>query len=473
MRRLLLVAALLPLPALAQAPLTQEVAAILGEAPAGTRFGLLVETQAGEEIVAVSPDNRFVPASNTKLFTTLGAYPVLAELQAAARGTAVRLVPAGDGMVDVVLVGHGDPALSSAPGCTVQCLTTLADAVAGEMDGATRRVRHVVGDDSWYPDERWPSGMSWNNIPSRSGTATSALTLDDNEALLTITPGAAGEAATVEGSGYYTIDNRVRTVPGSAEAVAFERLPFDRVLRLSGTIGAESGPVTLRGGIDDPAHHAAWHLARLLRQRGVAIAGEVQARHLPAEAADAQAPEEASLLELPASPVTEDVVVINKVSQNLHAELLLRRLGRLAASGSVADGQAALHATLDEPAKGAGWYLADGSGMSNYNRVTPRAVVALLHWAGAQPWGEAWRASLPVAGQDGTLRSRFAATPLAGRLWAKTGSLNAARALSGTMQAASGRVLVFSAFANDMPPGGDAAATAVLDRALLAIAAAN
>lgn len=468
MRLLLFLLALLPVPVLAQDALAGIVEEILAEAPAGTRFGLLVETEDGQPVVAIAPDARFVPASNTKIFTTLGAYTVLPQLQAAARGTGVRLVPVGGGVVDVVLVGHGDPTLSAAPDCIASCLASLADAVAA----STKRVRHVVGDDSWYPDERWSPGMSWNNIPTRSGTAISALSLDDNEALLTVTPAAAaGAPAAVAGSGYYTIDNRVLTVAGAGEEVAFDRLPFDRVLRLTGTIGAESGPVTLRGGIDDPAHHAAWALARMLEARGVAVTGEVQARHRPA--GDAAAPEEPMLAELPAPSLAADVRVINKASQNLHAELLLRRLGRLTGSGSIADGQAALHAALDPAADGAGWYLADGSGMSNYNRVTPRSVVALLHRAQREPWGPLWLASLPVAGQDGTLAARFAGTPLAGRLWAKTGSLNAARALGGTMLAAGGQVLVFSAFANDMPPGGDAAATALIDRALLAIAAGN
>ncbi|MBC7159644.1 MAG: D-alanyl-D-alanine carboxypeptidase, partial [Porphyrobacter sp.] len=83
------------------------------------------------------------------------------------------------------------------------------------------------------------------------------------------------------------------------------------------------------------------------------------------------------------------------------------------------------------------------------------------------------RATLPVGGVDGTLARRFGGTALEGRVFAKTGSLNASRALSGYLTAASGETLVFSAFANDIPPGGDGAAMAALDAALVAIAAAN
>ena len=115
--------------------------------------------------------------------------------------------------------------------------------------------------------------------------------------------------------------------------------------------------------------------------------------------------------------------------------------------------------------------FADGAGMSNYNRLTPRAAVRFLRWTQTQPWGAAWRDTLPVGGLDGTLARRFRGTPLDRKLFAKTGTINAANALSGFLTAASGRTLVFSALANDMP--GDASATSAVDKALLAVAAAN
>jgi D-alanyl-D-alanine carboxypeptidase/D-alanyl-D-alanine-endopeptidase (penicillin-binding protein 4) len=115
--------------------------------------------------------------------------------------------------------------------------------------------------------------------------------------------------------------------------------------------------------------------------------------------------------------------------------------------------------------------FSDGSGMSSYNRVAPRGAVRLLRWAAAQPWGAAWRDSLPVAGIDGTLAKRFRDTPLAGKLQAKTGTLNATVALAGYMTGASGRPLVFAAFAGDVPEGADA--VKAIDDALLLAAAAN
>jgi D-alanyl-D-alanine carboxypeptidase/D-alanyl-D-alanine-endopeptidase (penicillin-binding protein 4) len=109
--------------------------------------------------------------------------------------------------------------------------------------------------------------------------------------------------------------------------------------------------------------------------------------------------------------------------------------------------------------------------MSTYNRVAPRGMIAFLRWAAAQPWGAAWRSSLPVGGVDGTLARRFKGTALESRIFAKTGTLNATSALSGYMIAKSGRTLLFSAYANDIPEG--ARATDAMDAALLLIAEAN
>ncbi len=163
---------------------------------------------------------------------------------------------------------------------------------------------------------------------------------------------------------------------------------------------------------------------------------------------------------------------INKDSQNLHAELLLRRIGLARGDGSIAGGVAGVEAMMAQAgAARTGWDLSDGSGMSTYNRISPRAMIALLNWAARQPWGAAWRESFPIGGVDGTLRSRFRGTALEGKIFAKTGTINAANGLSGYLIAASGRRLTFAFFANDMP--GGASATARMDATLLAIAAAN
>ena len=324
--------------------------------------------------------------------------------------------------------------------------------------------------------------MCCNNIPTSSGTGISALTVKDNEIAATVTPAAVGAAPTVALPSYYSVENHALTVEGDKDDLAFDRAPNGRTLVLSGTISASAKPSVLALAVDDPAHYAAWRLAEMLRARGVKVTGTVSVRHRPLlpiddpEKRDPNArldpPDLPALATLQPEALAADVNTINKVSQNLHAELLLRRLGLISGTGSIADGQVVVRAMLDQagvPPHAVS--LSDGSGMSSYNRVSPRGMTALLRWIARQPWGAAWRETLPVGGVDGTLRRRFAGTPLAGKIFAKTGTLNATNALAGYLTAASGRTLVFAIYANDVPE--DVKATAIMDRALLAVAAAN
>lgn len=455
--------------------LQSRVEARLAETGPGVRYGLVVGDDAGRVIVSVNPDQRFVPASNTKIVTTAAAFATLPALTApdSLGGAAVRI----EGR-DVILEGNGDARLSSAPDCLDNCLATLADAVAARM----RRVRDVIGDDTRFPDERWSLGMSWNNIPTRSGTAISALTLDDNELVVRVIPGEIGEPPRLELLPYLTLDNQALTVAQGKTSLSFDRLPNERSVRLTGTILAGAEPETLRLGIDDPAHYAAWRLKTLLEARGVKVKGGVSARHRPLSPSDDPAlrqgtppprpPRAEPLARLTPPPLAADLRTINKVSQNLHAELMLRRVGLVRGTGSVADGLAevdALFAAAGVPRTAYGF--SDGSGMSTYNRVAPAGMVTLLRWIAGQPWGAAWRETLPVGGVDGTLARRFKGTSLEGRIFAKTGTLNATNGLSGYLTASSGRTLTFSAYANDVPEG--VSATPALDAALVMVAEAN
>jgi D-alanyl-D-alanine carboxypeptidase/D-alanyl-D-alanine-endopeptidase (penicillin-binding protein 4) len=462
-----------------QQSLQQRVDAQLAGAVAGTRFGLVVTDANGRELIAINPTDRFIPASNTKLFTTAVAFATLTGLNEpdATGGAAVRLEQARRGAPNVILVGHGDARLSSAGDCVTDCLAALADAVAQR----TRRVHDVIGDDTLFPDQRWSPGMSWNNIASAYGTGISALTVDDNELRLRVSPGPVGQPPALDQVPYYRIVNEAVTVADGATQLRFTRMPNSLDLRLTGRIAAAAQPENLRLGIDDPAHYAATRLRAMLEARGVRVTGQVGVRHRPADAGEGEQPtsnapppvsSEPVLARLMPPPLIEDLTRINKESQNLHAELMVRRVGLVRGSGSISDGVAAIDAMMARAgAPRTGWDLSDGSGMSTYNRMAPRAVVALLRWAATQPWGAAWRETFPVAGVDGTLTRRFRGTSLERRLFAKTGTLNATNALSGYMIARSGRTLTFSFFANDVPGGGSA--TAAMDAVLTTIAEAN
>ena len=245
--------------------------------------------------------------------------------------------------------------------------------------------------------------------------------------------------------------------------------------------------------IEDPAEFAARALGQALAARGVTVAGRVRAAHRDAtvtvdyrrEQAEPLVPVRASAGTLAApvegrrvvgthvsQPMALDLTVANKVSQNLHAELTLRALGRLlAADGSFAQGARVVREfLLSAGVSGDDFFFYDGSGMSSGDLITPRAYTQLLTYAARQGWGPEWRATFPVGGVDGTLAGRFKGTALEGRLQAKTGTLGEANALSGYLTAASGKTLVFSILVDGHRPGSGAELRAI-DRICLAAAA--
>jgi D-alanyl-D-alanine carboxypeptidase/D-alanyl-D-alanine-endopeptidase (penicillin-binding protein 4) len=168
------------------------------------------------------------------------------------------------------------------------------------------------------------------------------------------------------------------------------------------------------------------------------------------------------------------VTVTLKVSQNLHAEMLLRLLGKAEGEdGSIAQGARVVRQFLvSAGVNPEDFFFYDGSGLSPQDVITPRAATTLLTYAARQPWGTVYRDALPIGGVDGTLDNRFSQPPLKGKVFAKTGTLNEVHALSGYVVGASGHTVVFSILCNDHSPMTDKTRVA-MDKVVAAIAAAN
>jgi D-alanyl-D-alanine carboxypeptidase/D-alanyl-D-alanine-endopeptidase (penicillin-binding protein 4) len=148
--------------------------------------------------------------------------------------------------------------------------------------------------------------------------------------------------------------------------------------------------------------------------------------------------------------------VVNKVSQNLHAEILLRLLGReRGTAGTIEGGLEVLRGFLTQAGISNEQYVFyDGSGLSRQNLVTPHSVVQLLRYAALQPWGPAFKSTLPVSGVDGSLSDRLNAPRLQSRILGKTGSLGGVKTLSGYATTDSGEAVAFSILSNNfnLPP---------------------
>ena len=437
---------------------------------AGAQWGIAVARLDGAPLLMKDANQRFLPASNVKIFTTAAAIARLAPLEKWSPGTRAHLEAATeDGLPDVVLVGGGDPALSDDTDCAPACLEDLARALAGQ--GVTT-VNNVIGDISLFPDEPHPPGWSWDDLQWRYGAQVSALTFNGNTAGLTIIPGeAVGSSAEVlfPGDLGMAIENRLMTqFEESGDYTVRRPIGSDTVI-LSGDVRRDTPPREIGLALSDPAFAAASRFKRALEAEGIAVLGTVTTRSEPSPAS----PAISNAVVLAPSPLEPALEAVMVDSDNLIAELILRHLGSLEGAPTTEGGLAVLDATLAEAGISAAEYdFSDGSGLSIYNRITPAATLRFLLWTQRQPWGEHFLATFPTGGRDGTLEQRFTGTALEGRIRAKTGTLFGANTLSGFLDTSRGDTLAFSVMVNDRDAEAGSAREEI-DAVLLAIAAEN
>jgi len=375
-------------------------------------------------------------------------------------------------------------------------LNLLAEQV--EQAGVRQIEGNIIGDDSYFVNEPWGNDWGWDDTQWSYGAPVSALSFNDNSIGLTLKPDPTARG-TVTGEwlpdvDYYTLDNDMTIAPqGQPANPGIARSPGILSVRAWGTIAPTGLHVSL--ALEDPAEFTATAFKQALLTRGVQVNGTPETRHkLSTDTADF-AQERAQPLKLApvryitvaapiegrrvlgahvSVPMVEDIKVTNKTSENLHAELLLRLLGKTEGSdGSFVQGARAIRQFLvDAGIDDRDFFLYDGSGESPNDRMSPRSFTHLLAWASHQPWSAEWRDTFPIGGVDGTLQNRFRKSPLQGKLWAKTGTLNEVNALSGYLTAASGHTLAFSIIVNGRRPGSDAESQAI-DRIAEAIANTN
>ena len=448
----------------ASAKFTARAGDLLGLNPTSKgEWGLLiVDAESGETLYEQNADKYFVPASNMKLFTTALALSKLGPEFRWHTTLETKGAISNEGVLsgDVVLMGRGDPNLSNRKfpyelkeefdGPPQKAIVELADALVAK--GVKEISGDVIGDDSYFPRERYPNGWEIDDMVWEYGAAISAIVVDDNTVSLTLTPGEqAGnpvQAAVTPSTPDFTVANEVSTSAAEVKSdLTLTREPGSSLVVVKGSLPAHGAPRKLVLAIQEPAQNAAAILKRLLEERGVRVAGAARARHDSAKPGG----DPVVLAEHVSVPLGDAVKLINKISQNLHTEMLLRTVARL--SG--------VWATTDDLMKPPADFYAvagiapgdviqtDASGLSRHDLVTPRAVVTLLSFAQKQAWFGPYYASLPVAGADGTLEDRMKNTPAAGRIHAKTGSVEHVRTLSGFAEAPGGRRLIFSFLSNN------------------------
>ncbi|QQQ73593.1 D-alanyl-D-alanine carboxypeptidase/D-alanyl-D-alanine-endopeptidase [Saccharothrix sp. 6-C] len=442
-----------PASARADDALTRDLDAIIGStALAGADVGLVVRhADTGAVVYSRDGDERGQPASNGKLISSAAALDVLGpdhrfRTTVAATGGERGGVLAGD----LHLRGTGDPTMLAAD----------YDALAAEVArSGVRLVRgRLVADDTWFDAVRLGTGWAWDDEPYYYNAQISALTVspdtdyDAGSVIVRVAPGEAGRPAAVTTeppTDYVTIAGTAVTgAPGSASSVSVERQHGTNVITVRGSVPAGGAVVTEWSTVWEPTGLVTSLFHDALARHGVRVLGGTGVGATPADAR--------VLGEHRSMPLSQLLVPFMKLSNNMHAEILVKTVGRaVSGEGSWDAGLRAMTAKLGElGVDPAALSLRDGSGLSRMDQVSPAQLAALLVAAKREPWFRPWYDSLPVAGNSdrmvgGTLRNRMRGTPAEGNVRAKTGSLTGVSALSGYVSTADGTPLVFAMISND------------------------
>ncbi|WBB82204.1 D-alanyl-D-alanine carboxypeptidase/D-alanyl-D-alanine-endopeptidase [Micromonospora sp. WMMD882] len=441
-------------PTSAETRLSATIDAILADPRLdGAQAGVVIADAAtGEPVYQRNGDRRLIPASNTKLLTSAAAL----ELLGPGHRFTTDVLRDGNqrgGVLtgDLHLRGGGDPTMLAAD----------YDALAASVARAGIRVvsGNLVADDTRYDATRLGPDWAWDDEPYYYAAQVSALTVapdtdyDAGTAIVTATPGSGAgarpEISVTPSTGYLRIDNRATTVATGGTDVSFERQHGTNTIVVTGQIAADDDGVSDWVTVWEPTGYAADVFRSALRRHGVRVLGRtVLGQATPADAT--------RVTHHDSMPLAELMVPFLKLSNNGHAEVLTKEIGRvLTGAGTWSAGLAAISEYVADAGMDTGTLRQrDGSGLSRRNHVPPAEFVDLLVAVRAEPWFATWYAALPVAGNaerfvGGTLRSRMVGTPAANNVRAKTGSLTGVSGLSGYVTDADGRVLAFSIVLNN------------------------
>ncbi|HTX19467.1 MAG TPA: D-alanyl-D-alanine carboxypeptidase/D-alanyl-D-alanine-endopeptidase [Bacteroidota bacterium] len=431
----------------------ERVDAILADSIfAATRCGIeIVSLEDGEVLYERDARSLLRPASNMKLLTSAAALLTLPKSYLFRTILSADTAASGDTLLGNVYVkGFGDPDFTS---------NDLASLIAKLRAKRITEVRgNLVGDARFFDDDNWGEGWMWDDEPSGFAAYNSALSINRNCVEVTVSPGfKAGDTVrvSIEPPTTYVslVDSAITTADTSALPLEISRKFKERLntVVVKGRMVLNAKPEKELLSVLSPEMYFLSLAREEMKEEGIALEGRLLLDTMPAGA-----------VEVAESSRSLDSVVVylNKASDNLSAENLLKVVGAqtYGVPGSTAHGIAATRLTLESIGIDSSLYLmVDGSGVSHYNLVTADAFVRLLRgmYRRSDLFGLYFN-SLPNAGVDGLLINRMRGTAAQGNLHAKTGTIRGASCLSGYVRSADGELLAFSIMMQNYIGSGEA-----------------
>jgi serine-type D-Ala-D-Ala carboxypeptidase/endopeptidase (penicillin-binding protein 4) len=426
-------------------------------------WGILVQEANGTTPYSHNADRLLMPASNAKLLTTAAALATLTpQFQQQTPFFATGQPP---NLETLRVEGHGDPSLNE---------KQLEQIAVQLQSKGVQSIGTLVADDSFFTGSLTEPSWTWEDLQGGDGLPINSLMLNGNVFLMRLTPQQLGQPVRSQwlSSGIpkgVVVINRSVTVSASAPE-SLETYWQGNQLVVKAQLRAGSTPETIDIPVTNPGMNF------LERLRSILGDHQIQVQQVSLTTTPITQPQALLPIATIAFPSLGTLLSeTNQNSNNFYAESLLRQLGKRnpVDSPTVFTAQQGLTVLSQALARlgvnSTGYRLIDGSGLSRKNLASPRAIVQTLRGIDQPQYRNIFRASLPVAGQRGTLRRRLIGTAAEGRLWAKTGTLKGVTALSGYLERLGQPTLTFSILVNQSPQPTAVLQQAV-DRVVLAIA---
>ncbi len=420
-------------------------------------WGVVVQSlKTGENIYLKNENKNFMPASNMKLFTTAVALLKLRP-DFKFRTHFYYNGKVQDGMLrgDLIIKGSGDPSFTSRfyNGNIVQVFENWADSL--KEFGIKAIEGNVIGDDNYFDDEIMGDGWAWDYQSDWYAAQISALSFNDNCMDILFIPGdSVGTPAKYrldpETDFVEIVNNVITREQGKETEIYYKRDRGTNRVVITGGIPVDGEEKRDWFSIENPTLYTTTIFKQVLEQNGIIVNGI--AKDIDNCEPDEFFKDDMALIFIHKSPPLWRIVnTINRVSQNLYAELLLRTLGaELLGQGSAMGGIQIVKETISQMGiNPVNFVMVDGSGLSRLNLVTPRQIALLLKYMHESPANKFFYNSLPAAGVDGSLKHRMKNTSAKGRVIAKTGYLGNVVALSGYLKTAENEECVFSLVTNN------------------------
>uniref|UniRef100_A0A832H699 D-alanyl-D-alanine carboxypeptidase/D-alanyl-D-alanine-endopeptidase n=1 Tax=Oscillatoriales cyanobacterium SpSt-402 TaxID=2282168 RepID=A0A832H699_9CYAN len=412
---------------------------------AGVRWGVLVQTQGAagsrRSLYAWNPRTQMAPASNNKIFTTAAA---LQRLGAAYRmRTIVTGNSAGSNLSTLRILGQGDPSLKTSH------MTVLAQRLSQR---GIRQAALLVGDDTYFRGAAINPNWDPDDTLAGYGAPVNSLMINQNGIGVTLFPQRVGQPLRVQwddpsDAQDYRLSNRSVTVSTSqGESIDVYRDRYSRVVNIEGQLRVGSASEPAAAAINNPGNYLVQKFRNALTAARITVNQATVVKNTPA------LPGEVELAVLESPPLSTLLNETNQESNNIYAEALLKTVGKAQNPNNLdatAAGVAGVKSVLTPLGVDASQYtMVDGSGLAANNRASAESFVQTLQAMTLIPDTAVFRASLPVAGVSGTLKSRFRNTTAQGRVQAKTGTISGVASLSGYATPPNYSPVVFSILTN-------------------------